>query len=234
VLPLNLNAAATNYHDNKVNGDMLKQIPSSANIPITLEVIQSVQQGIKDAFFVPLFQALSQITKQMTVPEVQRRISENMILLGPVVGRFTQDVLDPVIERVMMILYRNNELPAIPEVLLQEDIDVVYISPLAKAQRESEVYSIEAFMNDVAMIAQAKPACLDKINEDNALDILAKVRGIDPSLIRSDGDVKAIREQRAEQQAQMVKAEQLRQGAETVAIGAKATKDMKDADTNKK
>ena len=222
VLPLNLNPGATNYYDTKVTAEMLQQIPSNGNIPITLEVIQQVQQGIREGLFVPLFQALSGITKQMTVPEVQRRISENMVLLGPVVGRFTEEVLDVAIERTLMILFRNGELPIPPEGVMGEEIDIVYVSPLAKAQRESEIYSIEAFMADVGLVASAKPACLDKINEDEAVDVIAKVRGVDPKLIHSDDVVKSIREERAKVEQARVQAEQMNQGADTLAKAAKA------------
>lgn len=232
VLPLNANPSATNYHDSKVTADAIKQMPTSANIPITLEVIKQVKTDIEKAFFVPLFQALSAVTKQMTVPEVQRRIAENMILLGPVVGRFTQEVLDPIISRVFNILWRNSEIPEPPTVLTGQEMDIVYISPLAKAQRESEIYSIEAFLTDVSAIAQAKPGCLDKINEDNAVDVIAKVRGIDPSLIRSDSEIQAIRQQRAEEQAKLAQMQATQAGADVVQKGAGAVKDLAGANAS--
>ncbi len=125
ILPLNSNPGAMNYRDQGTTVDDLKEMPHGGNIPITLEVIQMVQKSIEAAYFVPLFQALSNVTKTMTIPEIQRRISENMVLLGPTVGRFTQDVLDNIILRVFSILLEDNDLPEIPEAIQGQELDIV-------------------------------------------------------------------------------------------------------------
>jgi hypothetical protein len=229
VLPLNYNAAATNYRDVGTNKDDIQPLPVMGNIPITMEVIRSVQDNIEKGFFVPLFRALSEVTKQMTVPEVQRRIAENMILLGPVVGRFTDELLDPILFRVFNILYRNGDLPDVPEELQNEEMDIVYISPLAKAQRESEIYSIESFLSDVNAIAAVKPDALDKINSDKTIDIIAKIKGVSPDILNSDSDVKLIRDQRAQAQAAANQMVMLQQGADVLNTGAAANKSLADA-----
>jgi hypothetical protein len=229
ILPLNLNPGATNYRKGKATkADDISQVPSDGNIPITLEVMNRVQDNIDKAFFVPLFQALSNVTKAMTVPEVQRRISENMVLLGPVVGRFTQEVLDPILIRVFSILLRNGELPEPPAALQGADLDIVYVSPLARAQREGEVFSIESFLADVNAIAGTIPSVIDKIDGDKVVDVIGQVKGISPELIRSDKDVMIIREARAAEQAEIAQAAAMQQAAETVATGAKAAKDLKE------
>ena len=227
IAPLNANPAQINYTDGKVDKDMVFPFPASGNIPITLEVIQQVQIAIEKAFFVPLFQAISNITKQMTIPEVQRRISENMVLLGPVVGRFTQEVLDPIILRVFDILYRAQELPIPPIEIGGQELDIVYISPLARAQKESEIYSIQAFMQDVGLLAQADPQVLDNIDFDKTSSIIAQIRGISPEMIKPEGEVAEIRKQRAEQQAKIAQAQAIEQEVNTIKTGTEATKNLK-------
>ena len=216
-----------NYHDANVNADAIKQMPTGGNPSLTLEMMQAVQQNIEKAYFVPLFQAISNVTKTMTIPEVQRRIAENMVLLGPVVGRFTQEVLDPLILRVFNVLFRNGELPMPPESIAGEELDIVYISPLAKAQRETEIYAIESFMQDVSAIAQFKPEALDKINEDRTVDIIAQIKGVNPEMLNSDRIVQGIREARAEAAEAAMQMEMLNQGADAVKKGASAEKDMR-------
>ena len=229
VLPLNANPAATNYHDSNVKGEQIVQLPSGGDIPITLEVIQMVQQNIEKAFFVPLFQAISNITKQMTIPEVQRRVSENMVLLGPVVGRFTQEVLDPIIIRVFNILFRNGELPMPPEEIQDQELDVVYISALARAQKESGIFQLQAFMQDVGLIATAKPDTLDKIDGDKMVDEIARTRGISPELVLSNSDVQEIRTARAEAQAEANKMAAMGQMADMAQKGGAAAKSIAEA-----
>src|SRR3990167_2667020 len=230
IAPLNANPGKINYRDEKTPNDAITAFPTGSNPQQTLEFIQDTRLNIEKAFFVPLFQAISNITKQMTIPEVQRRISENMVLLGPVVGRFTQEMLDPIVMRVFDILFYAGELPLPPMALAgmdsAKDFDIVYISPLARVQRESEIYSLQSFMQDVGMVATAIPNVLDKLNGDEAVDQIAKIRGISPEIIKSDGEVAAIRKQRAEAQAQMMKAEQVKQGAETIKTGSEAAKNM--------
>ena len=229
IAPINANPSALNYRDKDIAGDAIQPLPTSGNIPVTLEIIQMQQDVIDKSFFVPLFRSLSDITKQMTVPEVQRRIAENMVLLGPVVGRFTDEVLDPIISRVFNILLRNGELPEIPEVLSDQEMDIIYISPLAKAQRESEIYSVEAFLNDVGLIAQAKPEVLDVINGDAAVDVIAEIRGVNPKLLNDKQDVAKVREQRAQQVEMQNRIALAQQGAEAVKTGADIEKTAAEA-----
>ena len=230
VLPLNLNPGAVNYRDDKIASDSLTQIPSGGNLPITFEIVQAGKQDIKDSFFVPLFQAISNITHQMTIPEVQRRVAENMVLLGPVVGRFTQEVLDPIILRVFSILWDAGDIPEPPQELQDQEMDIVYISPLAKVQRTSEIYEMQAFMQDVGMIATAKQEVIDKIKGDTFVDELATIRGINPELLASDEEVSQIRQQRAEAMAQQQQQAQMAQAAQTADVGSKALKNVKEAE----
>lgn len=226
IAPLNGNPGKINYRDDKTPNDAITQFPVGSNPQYVFETIQATQQAIEKAFFVPLFQAISNITKQMTIPEVQRRVSENMVLLGPVVGRFTQEMLDPIVMRVFNILYSQGELPFPPQSIQGADLDIVYISPLARAQKESEIFSLQAFMQDVGLVATAKPDVLDKMNGDEMVDQIAKIRGINPEIIKSDSEVGQIRKARAEAQAAQAQAMAMSQGAETLKTGSEAVKNM--------
>jgi len=231
VLPLNSNPGAMNYRDEGTNSDDITEMPHGGNIPITIEVIKMIQDNIEKAFFVPLFQALSNVTKTMTIPEIQRRISENMVLLGPTVGRFTQDVLDNIILRVFSILFEDGSLPPPPEAIKDQELDIVYISPLAKAQRETEIYSIQSFLGDVASISQYKEGALDLVNEDQIIRSIAVIRGINPEMLNSEDAVATFRQARAEAQAQAQQMAQIEQGAGIVKIASEADKNMQGAES---
>jgi hypothetical protein len=165
----------------------------------------------------------------MTIFEIQRRIAESMVLLGPVIDRFTHEGLDNILGRVFSILYRNGDLPPIPEMIQGQELDIVYIGPLAKAQKESEMYSIESFLNNVAAIAQVKPGALDKIDEDKTIDIIAQIKSINPKMIRSDKDVADIREGRAQQEQAQAQLSAAQQGAYIMNTAAGADKQIKEA-----
>jgi len=226
ILPLNANPGATNYRKQGTSADDIRELPSSGNIPITVDVIKMVQDEIKEAFFVPLFQALSNITKQMTIPEIQRRIAENMVLLGPTVGRFTQEVLDNVLLWVFDVAYEDGLIPDPPEAIAGSELDIVYLGPLAKAQRESEVSSIDSFLMEVGGIANVKPEVLDLINEDKIVRSIAKIRGISPEMLNDDDTVKVIRQIRLEAQQAERKMIAMQQGADIVKTGSEVDRNL--------
>lgn len=224
VLPLNLNPAAMNYRDAKLNADNGVRAfgVGSGDFSITKEMMAEVKATIEQSFFVPLFQAFSQITKQMTVPEVQERIREGMVLLGPIVGDFFDDVFGPLLIRTFNIYQRQGLLPPAPESLQGQDFSVVSTSTLSRVQREAELGSIRGFYSDVGLIGTAKPAALDYLNEDKTVPIIAKIRQINPELVRSDAEVEQIRKQRAQ-------IEQMAQGLDLAHKGAAIAKTTAEA-----
>ena len=231
MLPLNFNPAAMNYRSPDVDPNSLQPIPVGAgNLPITIEIIKMVQDNIEQGFFVPLFRAISDQNKQMTIPEVQRRISENMVLLGPVVGRFMNELIGPTLTRVFNILYRNGDLPDPPAQLQGKEFDFINLGALAMAQRQSEVNTIGGYLQSLGQIAQYKPGVLDKVNEDKTAEILAKVTGVNPEILHSDKEVKTMRDQRAQAAAAQMQLEALHKGAAIAETAGKAGKHMAEAE----
>lgn len=224
LLPFNLNPSGMNYRQPGTSADDYKAIETRANIPIGREMINDTKKDIQRAFFVPLFQAFQDITKQMTVPEVQRRINENMVLLGPVVGRFQQEVLGPIIERVFSILLRQGILPAPPAAIRGQELDIVYVSQLARAQRQDEIVSLENSLVLARAVGELKPGIFDKINEDKIADFIWEINGTNPELLRDDEEVGEIRAQRAEAQEQAAQLEQLQQAATIAKDASQAEK----------
>ena len=198
-LPLNLNPAATNYRDPKTNKDDIQLIPTGGKLSMTLDHITRNQDIIREGFFIPLFRSLSELTKQMTIPEVQQRIAENMRVLGPVVGRVLHGVLDPTIIRLFNMLQREGMLPDPPIEIQEQDFAPVYLSNLAKVQKQSQITDIQLYLNDIAAVGDVKPAIYDNIDEDKVANVLARLRGITPEIQREEDVIERIRQTKAEQ-----------------------------------
>jgi hypothetical protein len=81
------------------------------------------------------------------------------------------------------------------------------------------------FIGTLAQITQ-NPAVLDKLNADEAVDEVAEMQGVPPKLIRSDEEVAAMRQARAQQMQQAQMMQMMQAGAEVAATGAKAVKDV--------
>ena len=204
MLPLNFNPSAINYRNANVQAGGIKPIVWPSNFSITQEFLDKTESNINDGLNVPLFRAISDLTKQMTIPEMQRRVSEQMVLLGPVVGRAIHEAISPTVLRVFAILYRNGELPQAPAEIQGQELDVQYLSPLALAQKQVEISNLESFLMTAGAMAKVKPAILDKIDEDATIEEMASMRNINPKLIRDQKEVLAIRQQTQQlQQAQI-------------------------------
>lgn len=227
----NFNPRQLNYYQRgKLSPkDDIFPIGNFGNISVGLAEIQHYQQQIKEIMFYDTFQAFSGLTKQMTVPEVMERIAEKMTLLGPAVGRYMNDVLQPLIEKVVFILWEANMLPQMPDIMLQDpSFEVKFVGRLVQTQRQSEINNIMNAIAITGQIAQLNPEALDKIDTDEAVEKVFDISSVS-TLLRSDNEVAQIRQQRAEamQQQQMMMA--MQQGADIAKTAAESDKYAKES-----
>lgn len=205
IMPFNANPRAVNYYK-KTAMDSGKDIFAFGNFgdPNTgMTAIEYYSQKVKALMFTDVFLAFDNLTKQMNNPEVMERINEKMTMLGPAVGRYTSEVLNPVVIRTIGILYRRGKLPEAPDELLQDpNYEIDFVGQLAQAQRRSELNTLVTGITMVGQIAQFDPSVLDKIDPDRTVDEVWGITGAPVQVLRPDDEVKAIRENRAQAQAQ--------------------------------
>ena len=235
VLPLNFNPAGMNYRDPNLPTDSIATMPTGpkGSFVIGKDFLEMIQNDIRDGLFVTLFQSLNAITKQMPIIEVQKIIADNMSLLGPVINRATNGALGPTIINLFNMKIRNNELPPAPEILEDQEFAPIYLSPLAKAQRSSEIGQVEAFMADVQAIGGVLPNAYDKVDEDKTIDLLAKMRGVSSEIMRDDEIIERMRAHRAEQDALIAQLQAGQGIASAAKDGAQAEKAMAEASGGK-
>ena len=202
--------------------DRIEPLNIGANNPLGLNMEQQRRDSIRGVFYVD--QLMMQQGPQMTATEVIQRNEEKMRLLGPVLGRLQSELLKPLIDRVFAILLRNDMLPPAPEFLSGRDIEIEYVSPLAKAQKTSELQSIMRAIEILGSLANISPV-FDYVNFDNLVKHLADIVGMPQKLLKSQNQVNAEREQAAAQaaeQQQMAQMQQVAQAGGDIAPLAKA------------
>jgi hypothetical protein len=201
---LDLRKDAVNYQRQPLSqGAAVQSLKHDRNIQIGTDYMERQAQKIRQAYFVDLFLMLSQ-APNMTATEVIERTQEKMLLLGPVLGRLASELLNPIIIRTFNIARRRGLLPQVPMELDGVEWEVVYVSPLAKAQRAVQAKDMQTFLAIVAQMSQFAPSVLDKINTDSAIDKMAKAYSVDPDIVNDDDVVESKREAQAQaQQAQM-------------------------------
>ena len=202
--------------------DRIEPLNIGANNPLGLNMEQQRRDSIREVFYVNQLQL--QQGPQMTATEVIQRNEEKMRLLGPVLGRLQSELLKPLIDRTFNILLRREQFTPAPEFLSGQDIEIEYVSPLAKAQKSSELSSITRVIEILGSLANVAPV-FDYINFDALVKHVANIVGVPQKILKTQSQVNAEREEQAaqaEQQQQMAQMQQVAQAAGDVAPLAKA------------
>lgn len=182
--------------------------------------IRETEERINRAMFADLFMMLMMSDRrQITAREVEERHEEKLLMLGPVLERLNDELLDPLIDRTFAIMNRQGMLPMPPQELQGAELRVEYISILHQAQKMVATAGMERFTAFVGALAQGKPEVLDKLDADQAVDEYAESMGVPPKLVVPDEKVMLIRQQRAQQM-------QAQQAMEQAQPLARAAKDM--------
>lgn len=207
-------------------------VPEPNGIIAVRSEISECEQDIGEAFFEDLFLMITASDRDMTAYEVARRQEEKISMLGPVIERNENELLDRVITitfnamveqskpRWMGLLPGEPLIPPPPEELEDMQLDVGYISILAQAQKSVATSSIERAASFTGMLIQSGfQDAGDKFNSDAAQDEYYEAIGAPPTILRGDEEVAAIRDARAQQQAQLMAQQQgqaLADGAKTL------------------
>ena len=209
ILPVRTVPGGLNFYRSGTR-DRIEPLNIGANNPLGLNMEQQRRESIRAVFYVN--QLMMQQGPQMTATEVIQRNEEKMRLLGPVLGRLQSELLKPLIDRVFAVLLRNNMLPQAPEFLSGRDVEIEYVSPLAKAQKSTELQSIMRAVEILGSLANVAPV-FDYVNFDNLVKHLADIVGVPQKILKTQSQVNAERQQQAQQQEQMQQMQQLQQVA---------------------
>tara|TARA_R100001086_G_scaffold179713_1_gene99687 strand:+ start:1405 stop:3066 length:1662 start_codon:yes stop_codon:yes gene_type:complete len=211
------------------NDSAVKPFIGGANMQLNDFKENNLRTAIRQAYYSDQLQL--QGGPQMTATEVQVRYELMQRLLGPTLGRFQSEFLNPLIERVFGIMLRANALLPAPEIIEGETIDIEYVGPLARSQRMEEAVAVERLYQLVLQLAPADPNLLDIIDNDKAIRMRADLLGVPKSVLRGERELQQMREAKAAQ-AQMEQQMQMAQQQANIAQSqGSALKDMSDPQT---
>ena len=162
----------------------------------------------------------------MTATEVLQRNEEKMRLLGPVLGRLQSELLQPLIERTFSILLRAGVFQQAPDILQGQDVDIEYVSPLAKAQKSGDLNAVMRGIEIFGAMSQFAPV-LDYLDADGLAKYVQNTLGLPAKVMRSDGQVRQIRKQRAEAEAAAMQQQQMMEEAKALGQAAPMVKAVK-------
>ena len=201
------------------NDAAIKPLQIGSNWQITDLKENQLRTAIRQAYYSDQLQL--QDGPQMTATEVQVRYELMQRLLGPTLGRFQSEFLNPLIERVFNIMFRANALLPVPEIAEGQSLQVEFIGPLARSQRMEEAVAVERLYQLGMQLAQADPNILDLFDNDTAIRLRAELLGVPKTVLRGPAEVEQMRRQRAEAQQQQQQMMMAQQQAEVDASQAK-------------
>lgn len=168
----------------------------------------------------------------MTATEVLQRRDERLRLLGPMLSRMTAEFTNPLIGRVFSLLRSNYLLPPPPPNLQGKDLKVEYLSPIAQAQKFSELDSITRSLQMASFIAQFDPNVMDNFKTDDVVRYASiDVNNMPQALLRTTEEMVVRRNQAQQRQQQAMEAELAETNTKAFKNAANASKFIAQAET---
>jgi hypothetical protein len=189
--------------------------------------VQDLRQLVEVAMYTDLFFAITRADpRNASVPEIDARKEEQILALGPVLQNH-KSFIQAAVDRTVNIIVRNSEpvwsgrmnfpvnkdafIEPPPEELFGVNLKVELTGALAQAFKQISATKVERVASFVGNLAAAQASAgqpvtaFDKFDSDQSIDEYALAIGAPPTVVRSDDDVKAIRDQRDQaQQAQQM------------------------------
>ena len=200
--------------------DRIEPLNIGSNNPLGNDMLEQRRTQIRAAFYVD--QLILGNAPGMTATEVIQRTEEKMRLLAPAVGRLQAELLSPMISRVYNILSRRKAYAPAPEFMQSNQIDIEYVSPLAKAQRSGDVQSAMQLFQFLAPLMQIDPSVVDFIDLDGLASHIIKVTNVPATVVRGRQEVAQMRAQRQQQMQQQQQMEQQAMAAQAAGEAAPA------------
>lgn len=185
------------------------------------QTIFNMERRIQKEFYTDLFLLVSQTqNRQRTATEVDQLADEKRIL-GPVLERMDHEILTPLINRTLNIAARRGLLPEPPREIQGQELNIEYISVLAKAQKAIRSGTVDQLIGFVANSSQIFPEAVDNIDIDKTINVYGEMIGSPPEIVRDEAEIIQLRDARnqaAQQQAQ----------SEQIAGAIQSVKDLSD------
>lgn len=180
----------------------------------------ATRQRIKDVTFTSLFLMLAQSEDpQKTAFEIAKRYEEKLQVLGPVVNRNSNEVLQKMVMRHWQMARRAGMVSPPPDEVRGHSLLVRFDGPLHQALKMVGVTGQERFMQNMVQLAQVFPEAKAKVKVFRQIDIYADQLSIDPSQLRTDDEAQELVDQANRAQAAA-------QAAQTAKDGATAAKTL--------
>jgi hypothetical protein len=217
--------------------DRIAPLETKGDIPIGREMISDLRQMIIRGFYVDWFIMPSDMTdpasdgKGVTATFTQTQRSEKMRQASPMVARMQGEFTGPLIERTFNILWRQSKakrfgpgspFPPPPSMLNGRPLHPEYVSPLAIAQKSSELDSVSRLVQTALGLAQVDPQAGAVIDSEAIMRRTQRDLNAPTDALRSPAAMQQLRQAAAQAQQQQQEQQAALAAAKTAKDGGGA------------
>ena len=236
LMPISVQPGARNTY-RMGSRDKVEPIQTGSNIPLGIEMLNTLRQQIMRVMMVDFMMMPSDMTdplsagKGITATYTLQQRDEKMRMLSPILARAQAEFLGPLIDRTFAIMWRRSAavgfgtgsmLARPPASLSGVSLAVDYVSPIAVAQRSSQLDGVQRLVQSAMSIAQIDPTVIHTLDADAILRLTAKDLNTPSLALRTPDQVAAIQQQAAQAQQAQAQAAQMQSLASTAKDGAGA------------
>lgn len=168
---------------------------------------QWIISRIDEHYFKKMFLLQIESQREMTAREVDERSQEKLLVIGPVLEQLNKGVLSPNADWLFKQMWAAKRLLPPPPELRGVDLIVEYQSINTQAQKALGLAGIDRLASSVVAYAAVDPSIVDAIDSTELVKSWGDFTSSPPGVVRSTEQIKAIRDQRAQQQQQQANAE---------------------------
>lgn len=208
---LNYAPGAMNLYrkDGSVSVEDFKPLQLVGEFKLGMDLMQQAQKDVNAAFFVDLFMMIHNRTATgkgtPTAMEIEQLASEKSFLLAPILINQQQENFNRLFERVFEIKKKEpGAIPPAPRELKDAELEIEYVSPLVRAQRNMQTQQMLQGLQELHLLAEAYPQVADILDGEALARKVLENRGMPQSCIRSSEELAQMREaaRQAQEQAQ--------------------------------
>ena len=183
-------------------GESLRPLQRGGNFDVAQLVINDLQVAIKRMLLDDTLPPDNMSARSAL--EVSARMSELAQNMGAAFGRLITEAMLPIVSRILFVMDQQN-LIDMPLRINGQEVKIVPVSPLARAQNSEELQAVMQYMQ---LAAQMGPAGAMALNQERTLDFVADRLGIPASILNSAEE----REMMAAQMQQMAEQAMAQEG----------------------
>lgn len=199
----------------------IEPLPGPQRIDMGIDLLTQEQEIIRRGFYVDWI-VRGQKKERQTAYEVSDERNQMLGLMAPIVGRLQDELLGRMLTLSYNYLARDGQLEDPPESLAGIPLEVVYVSPAARAQSTARGQGMLAYVQQIAQLAPVMPGILDSVDEDGFNAELQDQLDVPRRVLLGPAAIQEKRKSREE-------ANQMAQMAQTGPAMAKSAKDLAQA-----